>query len=140
METHKPSEHVLIVYKELFEQINYLKRQQWTITNYIALCCDICDCKKHQLAIILSEISVGWCDINSSCVGVVALVIVQHDLGQARQRINNIEKGIFSSAEQSLLDIQDDTKAFTRGWFFPFAFTCVLLAGAALIVLFLFAI
>ena len=50
--------------------------------------------------------------------GVVALVIVQHDLGQARQRINNIEKGIFSSAEQSLLDIQDDTKAFTRGWFF----------------------
>jgi hypothetical protein len=33
----QPSEQALVVYRALYEQVAFLKKQQWTITNYLLL-------------------------------------------------------------------------------------------------------
>ena len=31
------SEHGMVIYKAMLDQLNFLKKQQWTITNYLVL-------------------------------------------------------------------------------------------------------
>jgi hypothetical protein len=46
--SEKLSERALVVYKALHEQISFLKKQQWTITNYLILLYEQCSQSREK--------------------------------------------------------------------------------------------
>jgi hypothetical protein len=83
------SEQATVVYKLLHEHVAFLKKQQWTITNYIALIYAaifaVTKELESTLAFALKCILIAAAIV--ACIyGLCALIMVQVDLGEARER------------------------------------------------------
>jgi hypothetical protein len=135
------SEQGLAVYKTMLDQISFLKKQQWTITNYLVLLYgaffwfgsnvkDLSGLEKY----LLSAIVVIACIYN-----VALLFLIQWDLSQARRRINDADDTIFDSDEKSGLGITKyrGPHPFWRGFSFLVALIGVSVFGAILLIWFL---
>src|ERR1700738_160874 len=103
-ESEKLSEQAIVLYKAIHDQIGFLKKHQWTITNYVVLIyAAIFAVKKampqsvfcgQNLILIAATLIAG-------VMGIVALLKIQYDLGETRQRIDAVQKSIFGSRETS---------------------------------------
>jgi hypothetical protein len=138
------SEQATVVYKLLHEQVAFLKKQQWTITNYIALIYAAIfgvtkELQSTSFPSTLKCILIAAAIV--ACVyGPTALTKVQVDLGEARERLDKTDREIFGDKEYRELGLRQETHPFWRGMFFTGALMLVLVIGAVIVVSYLTAI
>jgi len=131
------SEQTLIIYRAMFEQISFLKKQQWTITNYLLLVYAAVFSIKKEVA------SATWwvpewvlaVGIGLACLyGLYALTIVQLDLAKARKDIDAVNAVIFGATERTQLKIKKEEHPFGRGLPFTAGLVLVLVFGAVIVI------
>jgi hypothetical protein len=129
------SEQAIVVHKLMYEQVDFLKKQQWTITNYIALI---------YAAIFAVTKELGSTPPSLKCIllaaaliacgyGLLALWIVQVDLTDERKRLDKANREIFGDKEYSELGLEAHSKPYWRGMFFTWALMLVLVVGAVIV-------
>jgi len=133
------SEQGLVVYRALHEQIGFLKKQQWTITNYLLIIYAAVFGIVKGLSptpLVLRYVAIGI--VFLTCLyGVAALIIVQCDLGDARKRISSADENIFGTKERANLGLQPDEDPYGRGLLFTLGLGLALVAGAVLMISYL---
>jgi hypothetical protein len=133
------SEQGLVVYRALHEQISFLKKQQWTITNYLLVVYAAAFGIVKGLdptPLALRYLSIGI--VFLTCLyGVAALIIVQCDLADARKRIISADGNIFGTKERADLGIQRDEDPYGRGLLLTLGLGLALVAGAVLVIAYL---
>jgi hypothetical protein len=94
----KLSEQGLVVYKLLHDRISELKKQQWTITNYVVLLYAAIFAAVRELTLS------GWqrCLLSGALLvaggyGIACLAKVQCDLGETKKRLDHADAEIFST-------------------------------------------
>jgi hypothetical protein len=127
------SEQALIVYKALYDQVGFLKKQQWTITNYVLLVYGAIFVAKRELPASVLEL-LPLATIVACLWGLAALIFVQVDLWTARDRLNTANRRVFGSKERIDLGIKEERLPFWRGMEFTGALMLVLVIGAAIVV------
>jgi len=125
----------IVVYKLLYDQIDSLKKQQWTITNYIALLYGAIFVLAKELALSSEQrnLLIGS-TVVAGVYGILALLKVQNDLKKARKRLDKANKKIFGSLEYSQLGMTVGKHPFISGLFFTFGLILVLIIGLGLLV------
>ncbi len=137
--------HGSIVFKELFDDINSTKRQQWTITNYSVLI---------LAAIYVVNLSdYGALLINmaliTAIVGSALLLRIQWHMARSRIRLDKIYKTYFVEDELKAVGLSDKEikalgderrwrrylRAYRRGWEVLIVLIGVLWVGAMLVFL-----
>jgi hypothetical protein len=138
------SEQALVVYRAMYEQISFLKKQQWTITNYLLLLYGAAYAIKKEVASsslwwVLKWVLVGGVAV--ACLyGLCALMIVQRDLACERKRIGKANKAIFGTTERAHLQITPEERPFRRGLLsFTGPLCLVLVVGAVVVISYLMA-
>src|SRR4051794_15408635 len=90
------SEQAHAVHRLMYEQVDFLKKQQWTITNYIALI--------YGAIFVIAKESGSTSDLKWILIaavivacgyGLFTLWIVQLDLAKARERLSKANREIF---------------------------------------------
>jgi hypothetical protein len=137
LESATLSQQAVWTYRRLHEQISFLKGQQWSITNYVAVIYGaifastkvlIAADTVERYALIVGTLIAG-------AYGIILLVIVQSDLSKARIRLDETDRRIFGSSEYSQLGMKVEKHPFRRGHSFTIAMYLVLV-GAGLFVLY----
>jgi hypothetical protein len=141
-ETSEPlSEQGLIVYRALHEQIGFLKKQQWTITNYLLLIYAAVFGIMKELSTTDTRPALRCMAIGAvglTCLyGLAALVKVQYDLGETRKSISCTDQRIFGTTERDLLGIRRDKDPYGRGLFFTSGLALTLVFGAVFVISYL---
>jgi hypothetical protein len=122
------SEQAITLYKLLHEQVAFLKKQQWTITNYIALIYAATALPYPLKCILIAAVIVA-------CVyGLIALGLIQFDLGKSRKRLDETERHIFGDKEYRELKLREEKHPYRRGMFFTGALMLLLVIGAVIVV------
>jgi len=124
------------VHKALFDVIQFSKRQQWAITNYVVLVYgaifglskaldSISKTEKWGLAVLTGIALVGaaW-----------MLVQIQRDMGRARTRLELVSKEWLSDDERDALGIKEYGTPWRRGISFLTALISVATFGAFLVI------
>lgn len=129
----KLSEQGLIVYRAMLDQLDFLKRQQWTITNYLVLIFGAI----FWFGTNLKPTATGKCflailTVIAGTCGVCLLILIQYDLSQARRRIQESDDTIFDAAERSALGIEQYRGPHLRGFSFLTALVGVAVFGTVL--------
>jgi hypothetical protein len=130
------SGHALILYKARIDQIEFLKKQQWTVTNYLALIYAAIvwigynTQKSPQVVCILSATA-----ILAAIVGIGLLFWFQNDTKRTRVALYKMNTFAFSGEERDAFDIKPDLNPFARGWHVLAALIGVSVVGAFLVVL-----
>jgi|SRR5262252_6143875 len=134
------SEQGRVLFEAIFDHINLVKKQQWTITNYAALILAAIflfakelDDLSHKEKVVLSLMSLAV-----SGFGTLMLIWVQTDLSEARTRLDVAIEGLFKKQkERNLLGIEKENEAFSRGLEFTFPMLVVIWVGAAMVIYYL---
>jgi hypothetical protein len=129
------SPQALIVYKAISDQLDFIKKQQRTTTNYLVLIyAAIVWVGQHVeqsglLRCVLSAVTVF-----AGLVGTVLLVWFQYDLGEVRKRVETAEAAFFLTTERHALGLTPYRHPYLRGWYVlvPLVLICVI--GAALVI------
>ncbi len=133
--------HVSIVFKELYDEINSAKRQQWMMTNYCVLIL------AAIYAINLSDYSVLLIGIAviTAMMGSWLLLRVQCHLARSRIRLDKLHKTYFSEDELRAIGLSDKEinaldeakpwRQYRRGWEFLIVLIAVLWVGAIVVFL-----
>jgi hypothetical protein len=136
----KLSEQGLIVYKAMFDQLDFIKKQQWTITNYAALIYGAI----FVLAKVLSKESYGETVILTTMTAAVcwygtAMLLHTHtDLSDARRRLDHAIKELFKDTkERNILGLEKETGSFIRGLEFTTPLLGVIWFGAGMLMYYL---
>jgi hypothetical protein len=140
-DSEKLSEQAIAVYKLLPEQVAFLKKQQWTITNYIALIYAATfavtkELKSNSFPPALKCILIAAA-ILACGYGLAALIWVQVDLKRARERLDEADREIFGDKEYKELRMQREPHPFGRGMPFTGALMVFLVIGAVIVVSYL---
>jgi hypothetical protein len=127
-----------ILYKAMIEQLTYVKRQQWTITNYLMLIyAAIFWLAKNSDKLYAGE----QCILSSLTIlagaSVALISIVQYDLRDARDRIKETEKAIFDPPERAAFQTERHQGLHPRGLAFLVTLISVCVLGAGLLIWFL---
>jgi hypothetical protein len=135
------SEAGLFAFKEQYEHLKFLKKQQWTITNYVALIYGAIFGVNH-LSDELTSAQVGllkWFAVAACAVGLWHVVTVEcHMLRQRTDTARSI-KWIFGEykegddTERAQIIGDDDSGSFWRDLPFLLAFMLVIGGGAVLV-------
>jgi hypothetical protein len=122
----KMSSHGLIAYTALFEELRFIKKQQWTATNYLlAIYAGL-----FGVAHAIGELT--KCDkiigtaltIMALVVAVVIVTLQQFDLKKARVRLNNIEMKYFIGEEREIYEVKKDNQPYSWSAFFSRSYMC----------------
>jgi hypothetical protein len=136
----------LAVYKLMLDDIAFIKKQQWVVTNYGAAIYGAI----FVLARGLPIQSYDWLTYLTTVVPLIGFTImvgyygfslldkIQEDLKKARERVSASDGKIFGSKESDALGITPDPNPATRGIEFTDAMKLVLTSGAALLIIYLF--
>ena len=128
------SPHGLILYKQMLDETGFIKKQQWTITNYVVLI--------YGAIIFLNEkfpeeltLALSRAAILTWVIATVLLLKIQYDLGRHRQRIAEVNKHYFVGDERQPFDIKDtdDEHPYTRGGTILVILIVVCLSGWGLV-------
>ena len=134
------SAQAMTVYNALHEQIGFLKKQQWTMTNYLAAIYAAIFGIKKELASSLppSLTCILTLSVAVACVyGLIALGIIQRDLGNVRKRLGAADQEVFGAREYRALGMSRETCPHLRGLFFTGALMLVLVVGAMVVISYL---
>jgi hypothetical protein len=108
----------LILYKAMHDHHNFLKKQQWVITNYgLVIYAAIVGLQKQiNLAATGSKCLLSLVIAIVAVVGIKQLRIVQKPIVESRNRIETTESNIFDTSERDRLLIKrtEDCEALTR--------------------------
>jgi hypothetical protein len=113
----------LILYKAMHDHHNFLKKQQWVITNYgLVIYAAIVGLQKQ-----ISLAAHGWKSLLSLVIAIIAVVgiyqlrIVQRHIVESRDRIETTESKIFDESEQDRLQIKrtENSEARERPFLIP---------------------
>ena len=138
------SEAGLFVFKARYEHLNFLKRQQWIITTYIAAIYGALLSVRH---ILLKGASLSndqvWllkgAALLAGAVGIIGLLVVQYDIGETRKAINTANEYIFGKfnkddkTEREKIIREPYKHPYRRGVLFLLAVTIFLIGGAVLV-------
>jgi hypothetical protein len=132
----KMSEQLLVLYKARLDDIGFLKRQQWSATNYLTLIyaaivwLGLNPKRDSQLSFILSAIAVA-----AAILAIALLLKFQCDLGKLRSRNSAVHKSyFFTDKEREVFDVKDDPNPYQRGGLVLIALISVAVVGAILVV------
>jgi succinate dehydrogenase hydrophobic anchor subunit len=138
-ETDKPREvsaAALVVFNKRFEQVDFLKKQQWTLTNYVAAIYGAI----FGLSRFSSPTAAIWLQLLILVVfiyGFYGLFVIQSDLQEARTELDKAIDWIFGEYEEGI----DERKYVVgptgnrgpwRDFAFSFGLMAVLIGGAVL--------
>jgi DNA integrity scanning protein DisA with diadenylate cyclase activity len=134
--SEKLSDQALVVYKALHEQISFLKKQQWTITNYLVLLYAAVFAVKREIS---PQLDMMWFLRIVTAIGALyglwILMAIQFDLMRARERLDRTDKAIFSRTEFTQLNLKNEHHPFFQGLSFTIALVGVVVVGAVLVIL-----
>jgi hypothetical protein len=135
----KLSEQGLIVYKEMLDQLGFLKKQEWVVTNYLMLVYAAIFWLGSNPKVISS---IGTCVLMAltivACVcAVTMLVVIECDLKLARRRVKEADEKIFDHDECDALGIKRYQGPHYRGLLFVGSLIVVAASGAMLLICFL---
>jgi len=130
------SQHVSIVFKELFEELKSMKQQQWTITNYTLLLLIAAFTLKSRL----NQYVVTTVVVSVAVIAILLLLRIQWHMGRARLRIDGLHKAYFTDKELEEIGMTEKERAnlggnrsqfdqSIRGWEFLIVLIAVLLGG-----------
>ncbi len=140
--------HVSIVFRQLYDDINSAKRQQWTMTNYCVLI----------LAAIYAvnlpsdyDPFLMWLTFIIALVGSILLLRIHYHIARSRIRLNKLHKIYFTESELRDIGLSDYEikglgeekrwrqylRAYQLGWEFLRVLIGVLWIGALLVSLML---
>jgi hypothetical protein len=91
------------VFKELFEELRFMKRQQWTITNYGALTLGAIYAVKFLPEVPHHQTYLKALGIATAVFGSALLLLIQSDMARSRCRLDKLHKTYFTPNE--LVDI-----------------------------------
>ena len=108
--------HVEIVFKELFEELRAMKRQQWTITNYGALILAAVYAVGKEGLVPQSSLKVLAFTI--AVIGSGLLLLIQSRMAGTRLRLDEIEKAYFTMHELKNVGLtkEEINKLHDQGW------------------------
>jgi hypothetical protein len=133
------SQQATWTYRMLHEQVAFLKRQQWSITNYVAVIYGAIFASTKALAPIdifeKRALIIGA--VIAGVYGIVLVLAVQCDLAKARIRLDNADRRLFGSTEYSQLGMFVEKYPFLRGHLFTVAMYFVLIGAGAFLVYYL---
>jgi len=125
------SPQVLALHQRMMEDATFIKRQQWSLTNYAALI---------YAAIIWfaqnpKNTSASWillaATYATAIFAVVLLIWFQKDLCDLMKRIAKVNSHSFGGMERIAFDIKEvDSRPFLRGFHIVFALITVCIVGA----------
>jgi hypothetical protein len=133
------SQHGLVLYKACMDNLDYFKRQQWTVTNYLALIYAAIvwvDHNIHQTR-LLTWILSGFAVV-AAAVNIGLLLWFQRDTARLRRRLASISNFAFQGEERTAFQIEDDPNPFARGWQVLIALIGVSVIGALVVIIALF--
>jgi len=129
-----PSPAALNVHKRLFADIEFSKRQQWVITNYVVLI----DGAIFWLSKVLSSpherIGLSVLTGVAAIYGVILLVVIQRDLGRYRRKLERANEKWLSEKEREVFEIKPYVNPALRGILFLVALIGVIAIGAVLVI------
>jgi hypothetical protein len=146
-EDHTMPPQVEIVFRALFEELRFMKRQQWTITNYGALILAAIYAVRQQLTFNHSQTYLKGAAILVAAAGWGFLVRIQSDMARTRYRLDDVHNNFFTSRElrgigwtdKDIRRLQDEPWRRYRAywyqgfWGFTVPLIAVLWAGAVLV-------
>jgi hypothetical protein len=130
--------HVSIVFKELFDEVKLMKRQQWIMTNYCVLILAAIYVQQLPYASPLAVIT--------AIVGSGLLLKMQSHLARSRIRLDKVHKTYFDEDQLKAIGLTDkeikvvrDEKRhylaqYLRGWEFLIVLIGVLWVGAFIVI------
>jgi hypothetical protein len=140
--TRDVSEAGLFVFKEQYEHLKFLKRQTWTITNYVVLIYGAIFSAEHFSS--NPPLPSVWffrvAAIVAGVFGLWHLIAIECSMLQTRKQIDKSIKWIFGPYESDALTERaqiagpDGQSSFTRDLPFFLALLTVLIVGAAIVV------
>jgi hypothetical protein len=110
-EADMPSQ-VEIVFRALFEELRFMKRQQWTITNYGVLILAAIYAMREHVTFNHSQKYLAGAAFLVAVAGPWLLFRIQSDMAKARYRLDDVHSEFFTSRE--LRDIGWTTKEIQR--------------------------
>ena len=139
------SPHVSTVFKELFEELRFMKRQQWTITNYsVLILAAIYWVKLPELSHGQSKLK--FLAILTAVAGSFLLLRIQSNMARSRCRLDKLHKTYFERDELEGIGLTVNERNnlegetwwrriahWWRGWEFLLALMLVLWVGAYLV-------
>ena len=136
----KLSEQGLVVFKAAFDHINFIKKQQWTITNYAALLYGAIflftkglSKESYGETVLLTTVTAAVC-----WYGTVMLLHSQTYLSDARNRLNHAIMELFKDTqERNILGLESETEPFIRGLEFTIPLLGVIWFGAGMLMYYL---
>jgi hypothetical protein len=136
----KLSEQGLIVYKAMFDQLDFIRKQQWTITNYAALLYGAIfvfakglSKESYVETVLLTTVTAAVC-----WYGTAILLHTQTDLSDARRRLDHALKELFKDTkERNILGLEKETEPFIHGLDFTTLLLGVIWFGAGMLMYYL---
>jgi hypothetical protein len=135
----KLSKQGLILYKEMKDHHNFLKRQQWVITNYgLVIYAAIVGLQKYREVVVGSDYKMvlTLVILGVAVAGIYQLSTVQKDIVISRKRIDTTESKIFDKRETDLLGVEptppDEIRTRENPFLFPLYGAFVVGAGLAI--------
>ena len=143
----------LIVFKARYEQLNLIKKQQWVVTNYVALIYGAIFSIKHVLSSSLPsrpptyEFGLTLLAVSACICGIFLLLNIQRDMGRIRKQIDEANEWIFGSVGEKTETLEgkhivgpsalkNNCAPYLQGWEFLVGFILVLISGAGLVIYF----
>jgi len=136
--------HVSIVFKELFEELRFAKRQQWVMTNYcVLILAAIYTVRLPQLSLMLKYIAIA-----TAIIGSLFLLQMQRHIARSRKRLEKFHRTYFAENDLRGIGLTDKEikkiilgekkvrtrfAQFWRGWEFFIVLISVLGGGALLV-------
>jgi hypothetical protein len=127
----------LAVHKMLYDHVDYLKKQQWTVTNSVGIVYGAIfalaarDLSLWQKGLLM--LAVG----GAAVYGIYLLRTIQCHLGGARIRVDKADLEVFGKLEYQSLGMKVEQSPYTRGLEFTRAMIAVLFVGAVVLILYL---
>jgi hypothetical protein len=124
----------------MLDGITFLKRQQWAVTNYLALIYAALIWYGRNLRDSTGSISprlffaLSITAIVAAIVAIGLLIWFQHDTGELRKRITRIHMSCFNENEQDVFGLQPYAHPYGRGWHVLVALIMVCAFGAILVI------
>jgi hypothetical protein len=131
------SQPAVITYQEIADQFDFLKKYQWSTTNYLVLIYGGIAWFGQHFTLARWQIwALSGVTILAACIGIGLLVRFQCDLGNIRVRAAKANNELLPEHERSALGLKyPDPNPYTRGWEVLVALILVSLVGALLAVM-----
>ena len=120
------SPQVSTVFKELFEELRFMKRQQWTITNYGALILGAIYAVKFPPEVHHHQTYLKALAIATAVFGSALLLLTQSDMARSRCRLDKLHKAYFTPdelediglTEREIENLGDETlRGYRANWY-----------------------